>query len=570
MKGILKLFMLLLSAGIFVRCEEEIYIAPDDLVDATWYFSQLPGDGFVVAEQGYLTFADLSQGTLSHQWIIDSGAFFLQEGFDVNDSLPLYIDYEQGRSTEDAYAHIVFMSPGLHEVRLINTFPDSVTYTGSTPLNAVRQEGNEEVWVIDTAFVVDVYGFIKPAFDIYKGSLEVAGGQQSPVVEDLIVSVREDDQVSIADSANWNTATIEAGEVIFLVDKTTTDRPENFQLFMPGGKNLGVLQDSLRAVSFGTIGTFTGGTYRVSRTSDDLPQTSTTKQVPLRVVTTAPQSPLILLSTELMQNDDRSITLEISGQLDEDAVINPSEFIVNAKNGGFNGAISVSNVVPSSDRLSLTLNFADAVYNTDTLTVSYNGSSITSFTRPLQAFSNIPVINFYGENRFKEDWRSFEIGNASENGALVADFFVGGANKLGGGILAWQRTIERSFVGEASFKYTSLATELHSANVRGFNTEDGTTLETGQYLLSVMIYLEPSNILETLRFQNSGSSGNRYFMDLKDLPRGRWVQASIIADYVIGGRLDFQVPPENNQITVTEPQIFYMDELSMQLLEPRP
>jgi len=53
-------------------CEDE-YVAPFEPVDVSWYTSEAPTNDYVIAQGDFISFIDVSQGTLSHEWILSDG-----------------------------------------------------------------------------------------------------------------------------------------------------------------------------------------------------------------------------------------------------------------------------------------------------------------------------------------------------------------------------------------------------------------------------------------------------------------------------------------------------------------
>jgi len=151
-KIISALFILLFA----VSCNDEEYIAPDTLSDVAWYVSIMPGSPYNVVKGKSVSFIDASIGTLSHEWIIEDGAYYLKKGFETNDSLPLFIDTNLGFVNKEKAVFILFTKVGPSKVRLYNTYSEPVTYRGTNQLKAKQDINNPNIWVIDTTFVFNV------------------------------------------------------------------------------------------------------------------------------------------------------------------------------------------------------------------------------------------------------------------------------------------------------------------------------------------------------------------------------------------------------------------------------
>lgn len=164
-----KLIIVLVTVGFFfTSCEKEAITGTPNYSDITWYASSglqvttptfTPPPTQIVAGKA-LSVYDLSQGALSHEWKISSGASFLLPGFKnantatgaINDLTP-FIDPSKGLSTTDYTVFILFPTPGDYTVTLRDTFKEKVTYKGSVPVDAVLIDG---VWVFEQVFKISV------------------------------------------------------------------------------------------------------------------------------------------------------------------------------------------------------------------------------------------------------------------------------------------------------------------------------------------------------------------------------------------------------------------------------
>ena len=149
-------------------CDDD-YEAPFSFSDMVWKVSESPNEGmFVIAQDDYISFVDLSQGALSHQWTIDEGCYYLSSNFSKSDTV--YTDFILEGATNvsnEGRAHVLFADSGIKGVKLYNTYPDSVAFIYDEDTISAAQQG--DIWVIDTTFMVDVYEHIQPAFQVYFG-----------------------------------------------------------------------------------------------------------------------------------------------------------------------------------------------------------------------------------------------------------------------------------------------------------------------------------------------------------------------------------------------------------------
>lgn len=148
------LFILLFT----VSCNDNEYIAPDELSDVSWYTSIFPGQANQVTFGKSISFMDLSIGALSHEWTIynEDSTYFMNSGFQPSwgaDTLKMYINKKANLINTDPTVHVLFRKEGEARVRFRNTFSSPVTYKGTLPRNAVK-EG--DVWVLDTTLVFTV------------------------------------------------------------------------------------------------------------------------------------------------------------------------------------------------------------------------------------------------------------------------------------------------------------------------------------------------------------------------------------------------------------------------------
>lgn len=152
------IFIALFILFFTVSCNDSEYIAPDELSDVSWYTSIFPGQVNQVAFGKSVSFMDLSQGSLTHEWTIytEDSTYFMNSGFQPSwgaDTLKLHINRNANLNNTDPTVHVLFRKEGNARVRFRNTFSSSVSYKGTIPRNAVK-EGN--VWVLDTTLVFTV------------------------------------------------------------------------------------------------------------------------------------------------------------------------------------------------------------------------------------------------------------------------------------------------------------------------------------------------------------------------------------------------------------------------------
>ena len=567
MKNIKTIMFFLGLLLVFVSCSEEEYVdytAPDELSDVSWListerFSQNP---FSINADTHLSFLDLSQGAVSHEWIIESGNSYLKEGFKKTDSLPLFIDGTKGLTITDGKAHVLFRNSGFNKVRLLNKFSAPVSYKSSVGTFEAKKEGN--FWVIDTTFTFDVYAHLLPAFTVLKDG--------SP-----ILTITEEDMPSLADQANWPTVEIEAATGLQFIDNTTIGRPNSRTWFAPDGvpKQTGGIEPIIK---FFKLGTFNAGTLRSARINE-LPKSSTDKLIPLKVKVIKSSQPFVF-DGAAKEDENEVISFRVNGEVVPFSG-QAGNFTVNVTNtvSGFNQDIPVQVArVKESDATFIELVLSAPIYNSDTVTISYNGGSIESADeRNLGAFGPQNVAMHFGSSVLANDKHpNFENGNGAANNAFAVLYWTGNGNILGGGKFVWERTESKFFEGSASMKFeTPASNPFPNVNLWSFGLGDAKPIPAGTYILSYQIFIEPGTTVQTLRTEFNKPAFSRQTWDISTVEKGKWVKitntATIASELTQADNLRFTlIPHSQDNVGVTGAQLFYIDDLQFIEVEVRP
>lgn len=562
------ILVILLAFSFFVGACDNEYEPAGFVSDVSWYTSQRNGTDYQLNEDEYMAFMDLSQGLLSHEWIIEEGAYFLKDGFSKNDSLPLFIDETKGLSSDDAAVSILFTKPGERKVRLYNTFSEKVSYKGAVEFEAI-QEG--DIWVIDTTFIVDVYGAMKPAFQVF----QLVEDEDGNIIEEKeILSVDEEWDPQLEDAAEWDTIEVEMGSRLKYVDLTTTDRPTGRTwTFFNKPNEVSNLAESI--VYYNKLGDTNNGagTLRSERTSENnsVPSANTLKRIPLHVRTVASSKPFVFIGG-LMEHEDESITFSVSGTVAKFSGIE-SAFTVNVTNDktGFDEVIAVQLAeVNPEDPTSIKLTLADPIYNTDKIKVSYDpakGEIKSSDERSLSLFTNEDVLIYAGENILDSDWAGFEIYKSNIRSAYCDGYWAAAINDNG----TYQRTETMSLSGIACMRYSSTDGFTTNRTLQGSDFSKGGDIPAGTFLVTLNIYLESGNTMTKIKTAIQ-TPYQAIPWDLTDVERGKWVTLSqeITTDLIVSGkRYDLLVNPADNPTAVGD-QTFYIDDHSFTNLELRP
>ena len=562
---IISLFLSLLL--VFVSCNEEEYAdytAPDDLSDVSWLigterFSQKP---FSINIDTHISFLDLSQGAVSHEWIIEDGNFFLKEGFKITDSLPQFINPDLGLTSTEGKAHVLFGKSGENKVRLYNKFTQPVSYNSSVGTFKAKQEGN--LWVIDTTFTFDVYANILPAFSVLKDGI-------------VILTVTAEDMPSLANEANWPTIEIEAATSLQFRDETTIGRPNGRTWFAPDGvpAQIGGIDP---VIKFFKLGTFNAGSFKSYR-AIDLPKAESTKIIPLKVKVIKSSQPFVF-DGAAKEAENEVISFRVNGEVVPFSG-EAGNFTVNVANAvsGFNQNIPVQIArVKESDATFIELVLSAPIYNSDTVTISYSGGAIQSADeRNLGAFGpEVVAMHFGGSVLANDKHPNFENGNGAANNAFAVGYFTGNANILGGGKFVWERVESKFYEGSASMKFeTPASNPFPNVNLWSFGLGDAKPIPEGTYILSYQIWIEPGTTVKALRTEFDKPEFSRQIWDVSAVERGQWVRitntATISRELTVADNLRFTFLPHSAENAgATGAQLFYIDDLQFIKVEVRP
>lgn len=571
MKNIKKYIVLCGIILAFLACEEKEYAdftPPDELSDVSWLIGTQPfvQNPFNINVETPISFLDLSQGTVSHEWIIEEGNKFLKTGWTSNDSIfDSFIREDVDLTLTEPKAFVLFRNGGFNKVRLLNKFNEKVVYRSSQG-NLEAVQDSEGLWVIDTTFTFDVYAKILPAFTVFKGSEEV-------------LKITGEDETSLEDEANWPTVEIEAGQALFLLDNTVIGRSNGVVWLTPNG----VPERSTGAnssVSFFKLGTYNLGSIRATR-GDQLPQAIAEKVMPLKVRVIQSSQPFEF-DGALTEDESEVIRFRVNGEVvpftgEED------NFTVHVTNtvSGFDQDIAVASARVSEDNpIFVELVLTDPIYNSDEVTVTYNGNgNIQSVDeRTLGAFGPEIVAMHFGESVIPEQAHaSFEEASGAANRAFALNYFTGNNNILGNNNFVFERSEVRSRVsdGSASMKWSTPANDpLPNVNLWSFGIARIEPIPAGTYRMSYDLFIEQGTTLKTFRTELNQPEFSRQIWDIENEPRGRWITVTntfTTGEITTGSNLRFTFRPHAAENPgVTGPQVMYIDNLKFIKIEERP
>lgn len=559
-----KIISLLLSLFLIVSCSEDYldYHAPDSLSDTSWLISldQTSQSPFDLNAGSSISFFDLSQGAISHEWIIEEGNAFLKEGFNSNDSLQLFIDKEQKLSTTKQKAHVLFLNSGENKIRLLDTFNEYVSRKTSLGTFEAVKKGN--IWVIDTSFVFNVYDYLKPSFKVSKDGSE-------------IINVSEEDIISQKDSTEWPLVEIEAGAALTFEDLSTIGEPNGRQWSIPNGAPK-TANGKVANIKFFKLGTFNAGKFTSSRIAP-LPTSSLAKFIPLRVKVIPSTQPLTINGLVKEQSDE-TLRFQVTGEINE-FTGQESFFTVQVTNeSGFTGNIDVINAkVSETDATYIELKLKDPIYSSDVIKVSYANGNITSTDNRVLDNTTTPiaVTPYYGNNILSSN-ADFERADGDWKKAYIADYWVGNGNDYGTGYY-YERVTTKSANGNASLRFKSTdATPFPGINLSSNKFAAPNGLSSGRYKVSFKVFKPASTDLTNFITIFTLPTWVQTVWDISSVETDKWVEVSQTIEFNNGdipNNSVFQIRVPSNSFVnsgITGGQEIYFDDMSFVKIEERP
>ncbi|UMB61716.1 hypothetical protein MHL31_05795 [Lutibacter sp. A80] len=560
MKKILIISLLFLTLGFTIGCEDD-YEAPfGDYSSFSWYTGDGVAANFDLTEKqinidNYIAFYDVSQNAISHKWTIPASCNFLNKEITDKDSIYTPFIIPGTESAEDL-ANVLFVEPGIQEVVLTNVFKDSVANSSKL---------SDGSWEIEQKFTVDVFANPNPACEIFK--YDYSDPLNPTLVK--VLTLTQDQIPSEEEIDSWQTVSIEAGQDLMYVDKSTEGRPTGTKWYLDGGKPETSGGDTA-VVKYNKLGEFTSYMESI-RAGEEVPKKTISKIIPLKIEVLPSTAPFV--RTGKVSITDNVISFSVTGEVA--ALVQQEDFFtvhVTNETAGFDQNIAVSSAkINSEDATIIELTLAEPVYNTDTITLAYSGGNIVSVdSRVLDDFEPTIVTMDLGSNVLVESWAGFENASSSGNTTRKADcdgYWVGAANDNLG--LPFYRTTDKFYEGEASMKYES-ADGVVTVALQGSDFSKPNGIEAGTYRVSYMVYLEPGNTMKT--FTNIIQKPSQEIVwDIENLPRGEWIEISqdiTTAAIASGTRFDLKVVVSNNSDAVGL-QKMYFDNLSWVKLIPR-
>lgn len=560
MKKLLILAMPLLF--LVLACEDDEYNTPYGDYSSFESFSTQDAEtsDYVVALNQFIGFIDVSNNAVEHVWSIPEGTSLLNKEFTELDSVYTeFISAKGPLNLNENIVNVLFEAPGVQEVILKNRFNDSV------PNSTQATDG---LWEISKTYTVTVFDDLKPSFKVLKGTEEV-------------LSIAGTDMPS-DDSSTWPTVTIEAGEALTFVDLTTVGEPDRRVWSFNGGR-IETSNSEMADVSYFGLGTFEAGSIKSIRSqSDEKPSGEAIKTIPLNIEVVKSSQPFVIFG-KAASNADDVLSFSLSGEIGS-AIDQNDKFKVRVVNAdaGFDQEIAVTSVaVSSSDATTLELTLAEPIYNSDVVTISYNGGAVEENRvlsvdeRSLEDFADVNVKMFFegimnidGYTGYETPWGG--SGNQFKKANTEGYWGQHNSNNEGGPLYYFRDESKKRF-GNSSMKFETSDTGIPSlARLQGSQFGNLSPVTAGNYIPSVWVYIDASNTMSTIQYSFSGA-GVALNFDISSVPKEEWVQLQLPQmDFgnIDSGRLDINIT--NTDQSDAKVQKLWLDNFDLLIVEPRP
>lgn len=514
---------------------------------------------------------DASQGVISRSWTIEEGSKFLMPTFERKDSLNLdaFIDPELGLSNWRETVHVLFQQEGETTVTLKNTFNNPVSFFG---MDAVEQgDGN---WLLTTQLTYDVYADLNTEATISNTDDTM-----------VLATLNSNQNPSGEDTSGFTNITIEAGESLTFTDVTTIGRPDERVWNFEGGTPEASTEEK-QVVTFNRLGEYLVElTTLRDRRGTALTSAQQTKTIPA-VITIIPSTKPYEIAGNASAIDDEDgnagttiIRFNVNGEIDAVSGVE-DDFIVNVQNIGFNQNFTVTSARKSNDdSTAIELILDQPILNSDTVTLSYSGTGITSIdSRTLLPFSDIPVDAVNKNLLNNASNPSMESASSNDRQVNTQGYFLfvgGGGNNLDNarnpdGSLQINRSTERASDGNASIKFDA---EMPLA--AGFLSMSNTIISNsaipaGDYKLTFDVFIEDGSDFNAIFNVIQQGTPRTQFVNLNAPGTGEWftVERQFNAGATLGGNIIFNFRNQDNP-GITGRQVFYIDNLQVIALEQR-
>ena len=526
-------------------------------------------DPIPIAINDFSSIADVSQGLKSRLWTIDNGVSYLKNTFTPEDSLNLASFIAgPGRTSSAQNIFILFQETGLKDVKIKQIFNEEVSFLGQT----TTQEGDG--WALETTLTYNVFGDLN-------AEASISNEDQSEVLGVLTASQNPNS----SNTSGFQTITVEAGSILTFTDLTTIGNPDS-RIWSFDGGSPEESEDGTVQVSYNRLGEFLVDiTVTRDARGQALRAAEQTKTLPY-IINVIPSTQPYVISGNGTAIDDgeaigtNNIQFRVNGELNS-AAGTESDFVVNVVNGAFNNNITVNAAaISATDATIVELTLSQLIYNSDTVTISYSGTTITSVDmRTLDPFSDVVVDPFFRNVLQPASNPSFE--NAVDNDRNVNcqgyNLFVGGGgNDLANatnsdGVLQLNRSTERSSEGEASLKFDA-DMQLAAGFLSLSNTIiSNSVIQAGNHKLTFDVFVEDGSQFDAIFNRIIGGDPVNDTILFNTPATGEWftVERPFSNVEALSGNIIFNFR-NNDNVGITGRQTFYIDNLQVLVVENRP
>ncbi|TGV00786.1 SwmB domain-containing protein [Flavivirga rizhaonensis] len=519
----------------------------------------------------FSSISDASQGVVSRSWAIEEGARYLKSTFERKDSLNLaaFIDPNLGLGNSAEIVHVLFQKEGETLVTLKNKFNKEVSLYGNTAV-----QGNDGLWQLTTELTYDVYADLNT-------EASISNEDDTQVLATLSASQNP----SSDDTSGFATITIEAGSSLTFTDLTTIGRPDE-RLWEFEGGTPSTSTEEKQAVTFNRLGDYLVmlTTFR-DKVGSALNPAEQTKTIPA-IITVIPSTKPYVITGNASAEDDSDddagtniITLSVNGEIDAVSGVE-GNFTVNVQNIGFNQNFTVTSARKSNDdATTVELTLDQPILNSDTVTLSYNGTGITSIdSRTLETFTDVPVdpVNKNLLTNASNPSMENSVDNDRNVNTQGYNLFVGGGgNNLDNarnvdGSLQINRTTERASDGVASLKFDAVMPLMAPALSISNRIISNSNIIAGEYKLTFDVFVEESTGTFTVLNVIQGGEPRGQSIMLDPPVIGEWF--TIERNFTLAAELQqwivFNFRNQDNA-GITGRQVFYIDNLQVIALETR-
>ncbi|NJB81649.1 hypothetical protein [Wenyingzhuangia aestuarii] len=553
MKNIKKIIQIISIVAFLVGCNNDEVNSLAKFNDATWstseynYANTTSDINFGINKGDYISFIDLSQNAISHEWIIEKEDKFLNPNFKTSDkNLIPFINNDLGTVSTSKPAHILFLKPGINEVKMVNTFDSPVTFNGKVKIESVKKG---DVYELKNIWKVDVYDSLKPAVKISKED-------DLGVKTELYNSAKE---LIPADGV----INIEAGESLIYEDITTIGRPNANSWKSPGSNQKTASGTKNVVFDYLKLGEFEAGSLSVSRDGDDKTVPKAESQVldiPLKIIVNKSSKPFNIIEESVVRLESNKISFDVSGELKAftDQEANFNVHVTNTA-ASFDSDITVTKAqVSSTNKATIELTLASDIYNTDDIKVSYIVGATTIVSadeRDLLAFTDQTVR--FTDELLDSDYYGFELGGS--------EWFIQHPDQ-------WSYSSSFANTGTNSLKFSEadVSSMDNKIKVQGTSATE-LKIVAGTYNFSINVWIDVDSDLNTLLTNFQGTTFKSVKWDLTGVKKGEWVklnQEVTLADYdnTNNDKLVFQI---NKVDVISTSATMYVDDISMVPVEQR-